>query len=88
MLGNYLNPDLPVSIPPVRYETIEEVRRVHQGKRPTTKMMHGNKNIEVHHRWQAPDKNDEILVGLKQRNHRGGGNHTRHDKTSKFILVL
>ncbi|MFP7334710.1 LXG domain-containing protein [Shouchella clausii] len=82
--SNYPNPDPPMSIPPVRYEpkTIEEVIRMRQGKGPTTKMTHGDKNIEAHHRQQVPVKNGGILDELEQRTHRGGGNHTRHEKPS------
>jgi hypothetical protein len=84
--SNYPNPDPPMSIPPVRYEpkTIEEVIRMRQGKGPTTKMTHGDKNIEAHHRQQVPVKNFGILDELEQRTHRGGGNHTRHDKPSQL----
>ncbi|WP_404356843.1 LXG domain-containing protein [Cytobacillus firmus] len=84
--SNYPNPDPPMSIPPVRYEpkTIEEVIRMRQGKGPTTKMTHGDKNIEAHHRQQVPVKNGGILDELEQRTHRGGGNHTRHDKPSQL----
>ncbi|WP_121661940.1 T7SS effector LXG polymorphic toxin [Metabacillus litoralis] len=84
--SNYPNPDPPMSIPPVRYEpkTIEEVIRMRQGKGPTTKMTHGDKNIEAHHRQQVPVKNGGILDELEQRTHRGGGNHTRHEKPSQL----
>ncbi|WP_231710570.1 hypothetical protein [Gracilibacillus suaedae] len=84
--SNYPNPDRPMSIPPVRYEpkTIEEVIRMRQGKGPTTKMTHGDKNIEAHPRQQVPVKNGGILDELEQRTHRGGGNHTRHDKPSQL----
>ncbi|WEG16694.1 T7SS effector LXG polymorphic toxin [Alkalihalophilus pseudofirmus] len=84
--SNYPNPDPPMTIPPVRYEpkTIEEVIRMRQGKGPTTKMLHGDKNIEAHHRQQVPVKNGGILDELEQRTHRGGGNHTRHDKPSQL----
>ena len=84
--SNYPNPDPPMSVPPVRYEpkTIEEVIRMRQGKGPTTKMTHGDKNIEAHHRQQVPVKNGGILDELEQSTHRGGGNHTRHDKPSQL----
>ncbi|GEM_PF-6571395 len=84
--SNYPNPDPPMSIPTVRYEpkTIEEVIRMRQGKVPTTKMTQGYKNIEAHHRQQVPVKNGGILDELEQRTHRGGGNHTRHDKSSQL----
>ena len=84
--SNYPNPDPPMSVPPVRYEpkTIEEVIRMRQGKGPITKMTHGDKNIEAHHRQQVPVKNGGILDELEQGTHRGGGNHTRHDKPSQL----
>ncbi|WP_245805783.1 hypothetical protein [Bacillus alkalicellulosilyticus] len=84
--SNYPNPDPPMSIPLVRYEpkTIEEVIRMRQGKGPTTKITHGDKNIEAHHRQQVPVKKGGKLDELEQRTHRGGGNHTRHDKPSRL----
>ena len=54
------------------------------GQVPTTKMTHGDKNIEAHHRRQVPVKNGGILDELEQRTHRGGGNHTRHDKPTQL----
>uniref|UniRef100_UPI00262FEE91 hypothetical protein n=1 Tax=uncultured Rummeliibacillus sp. TaxID=762292 RepID=UPI00262FEE91 len=84
--SNYPNPDPPMSIPPVRYKPkiIEEVIRMRQGKGPTTKMTHGIKNIEAHHRQQVPVKNGGILDELEQSTHRGEGNHTRHNKASQL----
>ncbi len=84
--SNYPNPDPPMSLPPVKYkpETIDEVIRMRQGKGPTTKMTHGDKNIEAHHRRQVPVKNGGKLDELEQSTHRGGGNHTRHDKPSQL----
>ncbi|MEC2077053.1 hypothetical protein [Metabacillus fastidiosus] len=55
-----------------------------QGKGPTTRKTHLDKNIEAHHRQQVPVKNGGILDELEQRTHRGGGNHTRHDKPSQL----
>lgn len=84
--SNYPNPDPSMSIPPVRYEsqTIGEVIRMRQGKGPTTKMTHGDRNIEARHRQQVPIKNGGKLDELEQRAHRGGGNHTRHNKPSQL----
>ena len=84
--SNYPNPDPPMSIPPVRYEpkSIEEVTRMRQGKGPTTKMTHGDKNVEAHHRQQVPVKDGGKLDELEQGTHRGEGNHTRHNKPSQL----
>jgi RHS repeat-associated protein len=84
--SNYPNPDPPMSAPPVRHEpsTFEEVIRMRQGKGPTTKATHGDKNIEAHHRQQIPVQNGGILDELEQKVHRGAGNHTRHQKPSNL----
>ena len=84
--SNYPNPDPPMSLPPVKYQpkTINEVTRMRNGKGPTTKMRHGDKNIEAHHRQQIPVKSGGKLDELEQRTHRGTGNHTRHEKPSQL----
>ncbi|WP_164493453.1 ribonuclease YeeF family protein [Terribacillus saccharophilus] len=84
--SHYPNPDPPMTLPPVRYDakTIEEVIRMRKGKGPTTKMTHGDKNIEAHHRQQVPVRKGGILDELEQKIHRGEGNHTRHNKPSEL----
>lgn len=77
-----------MSLPPVRYEpkTIEEVIRMRNGRGPTTKKTHGDKNIEAHHRQQVPVKDGGKLDELEQRTHRGEGNHTRHNRPSQLTF--
>lgn len=55
-----------------------------RSKGPTTKAIHGDRNIEAHHRDQRSTKNDGILDGLEEYTHRRGGNHTRHTKPSEL----
>jgi RHS repeat-associated protein len=84
--SNYPNPDPDFNAPPVRYEpkSIEEVKRMRQGKGPTTKATHGDKNIEAHHRKQKSIENGGVMDDLEEYTHRRGGNHTRHSEVSEL----
>jgi RHS repeat-associated protein len=83
---SYPNPDPPMSAPPVRYEpkTNEEVFRMRGGQGPTTKKSHGDQNIEAHHRQQKPVEKGGKIDEITQQQHRGEGNHSRHQKPSEL----
>ncbi|WP_253896213.1 hypothetical protein [Solibacillus sp. R5-41] len=65
------NPNPDMSVPPVRYEfkTIDEVIRMRRGDGPTTKRIHGDKNIEAHHRGQIPISEGGVFDELEEYTH-------------------
>ena len=76
---NYPNPDPPMSDPPVRDtpRNPDEVNRMRDGKPPRPGM-------EAHHRQQVPMSEGGVMDELTDRTHRKDGNHTRHNRPSRF----
>ena len=83
---NYPNPDPPMDSPAVRYDpkTNDELMRMRQGKGPTTKKTHGDQNIEAHHRQQVPTSQGGKIDEVTKQQHRGAGNHSRHNQPSQL----
>jgi len=76
---NYPNPDPPMSDPPVRDtpRNPDEVERMRKGKPPRPGM-------EAHHRQQVPMDQGGVMDELTDKTHRKDGNHTRHNRPSRF----